>query len=354
MVTMEQLLAVAREVNASDIHLTAGLPPRVRVNGELADLNYPKLMPNDVEKIVFSIMSEVQVGIYNNKGEADFAFSVPNIGRYRVNVFRQRGSVACAMRVVGTLVPKPEDLGIPQSVIDICSKKRGLVLVTGPTGSGKSTTLAALIDYINDTRNAHIITLEDPIEYLFSHRKSMINQREIGIDTHSYDLALKAALREDPDVIMVGELQDSETIATAITAAETGHLVFSTLHTIGAEAAIERIIDAFLPHQHQQICARLAMTLEAVVSQQLIPTADNKGRVAAFEVVNTAAQIKSLIRELKTYQIGTVIHGNKENGIESMDDVLIDMSLRGIITMEQAINYARDMTYVEKILEDKR
>ena len=348
MVTMEQLLAIAKEAKASDVHLTVGLPPRVRVNGELIDLNYPRLMPDDVEKIVLSIMSEAQLKTYEELGEVDFAFSVPNVGRYRVNAFRQRGSVACSMRVVGTTIPKPEELGVPQSVIELYKKKRGLVLVTGPTGSGKSTTLASLIDRINDERNAHIITLEDPIEYLHSHRKSMVNQREIGIDTHSYAAALRAALREDPDVILVGEMRDLETISTAITAAETGHLVLSTLHTVGAAATIDRIIDVFPPHQQQQIRVQLAMVLEAVISQQLIPRADHKGRVAAFEVMHATVPIKNLIREAKTYQISTVIQTNKKNGMGTMDDALIDMSLRGIISAENAINYAQDMAYVEK------
>ncbi len=348
MLTVEQLLEIAKEMKASDVHLTVGLPPRVRVNGQLVDLDYPKIMPADAEKIVFNIMNEQQRAIFGEKGEVDFAFSIPYVGRYRVNAFQQRGSVACAMRVVGTTIPKPEELGVPQSVIDLYNKKRGLVLVTGPTGSGKSTTLASLIDRINDERNAHVITLEDPIEYLHSHRKSMINQREIGIDTHSYGAALRAALREDPDVILVGEMRDLETISTAITAAETGHLVLSTLHTIGAAATIDRIIDVFPPHQQQQIRVQLAMVLEAVISQQLIPRADKKGRVAAFEVMHSTVPIKNLIREAKTYQLNTVIQTNKKVGMCTMDDALIDLSLRGIITSEQAINYAQDMPYVEK------
>lgn len=208
MITVEQLLMTAKEQGASDVHITVGVPPKMRVNGELLDLDYPRLMPDDCEKIILSIMNDRQLEMFKENGEADFSFSIPQVGRYRVNVFRQRGSVACAMRIVGTEVPKPEQLGVPQSVIDLYDKKRGLVLVTGPTGSGKSTTLASLIDRINDERNAHVITLEDPIEYLHTHRKSMINQREIGIDTQSYAKALRSALREDPDVILVGEMRD--------------------------------------------------------------------------------------------------------------------------------------------------
>ena len=312
------------------------------------DLDYPKLSPDDCEKLILDIMDDRQQAMFKDRGELDFSFSVPNIGRYRVNVFRQRGSVACAMRIVGTEIPKPESLGVPKSVVDLYAKKRGLVLVTGPTGSGKSTTLASLIDKINDERNAHVITLEDPIEYLHSHRKAMINQREIGLDTHSYADALRAALREDPDVILVGEMRDLETISTAITAAETGHLVFSTLHTIGAAATIDRIIDVFPPHQQQQIRIQLAVVLEAVISQQLIPTADRCGRVAAFEVMHGTIPIKNLIREAKTYQISSVLQTARKEGMISMDDALLDLYNKGVIDSDNAIGYAQDVNYVTK------
>ena len=312
------------------------------------DLDYPKLSPDDCEKLILDIMDDRQQAMFKDRGELDFSFSVPNIGRYRVNVFRQRGSVACAMRIVGTEIPKPESLGVPKSVVDLYAKKRGLVLVTGPTGSGKSTTLASLIDRINDERNAHVITLEDPIEYLHSHRKAMINQREIGLDTHSYADALRAALREDPDVILVGEMRDLETISTAITAAETGHLVFSTLHTIGAAATIDRIIDVFPPHQQQQIRIQLAVVLEAVISQQLIPTADRCGRVAAFEVMHGTIPIKNLIREAKTYQISSVLQTARKEGMISMDDALLDLYNKGVIDSDNAIGYAQDVNYVTK------
>ena len=283
MVTIEELLKIGKENGASDVHITVGLPPKMRVNGELIDMNFPKLMPEDTADIINQLLSEKQRGILAKNGEADFSFSISNFGRYRVNVFNQRGSLAAAIRLVGTQIPKPEELGLPKSVIDLYTKKRGLILVTGPTGSGKSTTLASLINKINENRKAHIITLEDPIEYLHQHKLSMINQREVGLDTLSYANALRAALREDPDVILVGEMRDLETISTAITAAETGHLVLSTLHTIGAASTIDRIIDVFPPHQQQQIRIQLSMVLEAVISQQLIPTSDRHHRVAAFE-----------------------------------------------------------------------
>lgn len=350
MVTIEQLLRTAKEMNASDVHLTVGIPPKVRVSGRLEDLDYPRLSPADTEKIIPDIMNEHQREIFYRDGEVDFAFSIPQLGRFRVNVFRQRGSIACAMRVVGTVIPKPEALGLPQSVIDLYDKKRGLVLVTGPTGSGKSTTLASLIDKINNTRNEHVITLEDPIEYLHQHREAMINQREIGLDTHSYAAALRAALREDPDVILVGEMRDLETISTAITAAETGHLVFSTLHTIGAVNTIDRIIDVFPPHQQQQIRIQLSMVLESVISQQLLPTADGRDRVAAFEVMHNNVAIKNLIRESKTFQVGSVIQTSKKIGMQTMDDAILDLYMRGIISRENALSYAQDASYVERKL----
>lgn len=348
MVTVEQLLMLAKEKKASDVHITVGLPPKVRINGELVNLDYPRLSPDDCEKLIEDIMDERLMSIFREAGEVDFSFSIARVGRFRVNVYKQRGSIACSMRIVGTNIPKPESLGIPQSVIDLYDKKRGLVLVTGPTGSGKSTTLASIIDKINDERNAHVITLEDPIEYLHSHRKAMINQREIGIDTANYAGALRAALREDPDVILVGEMRDLETISTAITAAETGHLVFSTLHTIGAASTIDRIIDVFPPYQQQQIRIQLAVCLEAVVSQQLIPTEDKRGRVAAFEVMHATIPIKNLIREAKSYQIPGIMQTSKKDGMITMDDSLVDLYFKGEISLEDALSFSQDMSYVDR------
>ena len=234
MPTIEEILRAAKEAGASDVHLTVGIPPKMRVNGNLITMDYPKMLPADTLEVLVNIMTEVQRERFEERGEYDMSFSIPNCGRYRVNAYKQRGSVALAFRLVGTVVPSPEELGVPESVVDLYQRKRGLVLVTGPTGSGKSTTLAAIIDKINNNRDAHVITLEDPIEYLHQHKMSMVNQREIGIDSNNYANALRAALREDPDVILVGEMRDFETISVAITAAETGHLVLSTLHTIGA------------------------------------------------------------------------------------------------------------------------
>ena len=348
MITIEELLRIAKEQEASDVHITVGVPPKMRVNGKLTDMNFPKLAPDDTSAIIRDIMQQRQVEILEEKGEVDFSFSIPQVGRYRVNVFKQRGSVSAAIRLVGTQIPKPEDLGIPQSVVNIYKKKRGLVLVTGPTGSGKSTTLASIIDQINEKTANHVITLEDPIEYLHSHKNSMVNQREIGLDSHSYANALRAALREDPDVILVGEMRDLETISTAITAAETGHLVLSTLHTIGAASTIDRIIDVFPPHQQQQIRVQLAMVLECVVSQQLIARDRVKGRVAAFEVMHNTVAIKNLIREGKTFQITSMMQTNKKLGMQTMDDALFDLYISGQISAESAINYAQDSQTMER------
>ena len=350
MVTIEELLKIAKEYEASDVHITVGVPPKMRVNGRLMDMNYPKLMPGDTSAIIAQILSQRQADILEEKGEVDFSFSIPQVGRYRVNAYKQRGSMSAAIRLVGTQIPRPEELGIPQSVINIYKKKRGLVLVTGPTGSGKSTTLASVINTINEKTENHVITLEDPIEYLHSHKKSMVNQREIGLDSNSYASALRAALREDPDVILVGEMRDLETISTAITAAETGHLVLSTLHTIGAASTIDRIIDVFPPHHQQQIRVQLAMVLECVVSQQLIARDGVKGRVAAFEVMHNTVAIKNLIRESKTFQITSTIQTSKKLGMQTMDDALYDLYITGQISAESALNYAQDSQAMERKL----
>lgn len=350
MIAIEELLEVAANNNASDVHITVGVPPKMRVNGNLVDMDYPRLLPDDAENIIVSILDKRHKEIFDEKGEVDFSISVPQIGRYRVNIFKQRGSMAAALRVVGTEIPNPDSLGVPKAVQDLHRRKRGLVLVTGPTGSGKSTTLASIIDLVNTNTSSHIITLEDPIEYMHRHKMAMINQREVGLDTLSYNNALRAALREDPDVILVGEMRDFETISIAVTAAETGHLVFSTLHTIGAAATIDRIIDVFPTHQQQQIRVQLSMVLEAVISQQLIPTADGRRRVAAFEVMITNPAIKNLIREGKTYQIQSMIQTNKKIGMQTMDDALYDLYRRGEITGEKCVSYAQDVVNMDKRL----
>lgn len=342
MPTIEDILREAKGAGASDVHLTVGIPPKMRVNGDLLTMNYSKMLPADTLDILLEIMTAAQREIFEERGEYDFSFSIPNCGRYRVNAYKQRGSVALAFRLVGTRIPSPEELGVPESVVELYQKKRGLVLVTGPTGSGKSTTLAAIVDKINNNRDAHVITLEDPIEFLHQHRMSMVNQREIGLDTDNYANALRAALREDPDVIMVGEMRDFETISVAITAAETGHLVLSSLHTIGAASTVDRIIDVFPPHQQQQIRVQLANVLEAVISQQLIPTADGRGRVAAFEVLHANHAVRNLIREGKAHQLASVMQTNRKSGMITMDEAILRLYQEGRIDREMAIQFAQD------------
>ncbi len=339
---IEQILEKGSELGASDVHLTVGLPPKMRVNGNLLTSDFPVMKPADTLDVLVGIMTERQRAIFEERGEFDMSFSVSGLGRYRVNAFKQRGSIALAFRVVGTNVPSPEVLGVPESVIDLYQRKRGLILVTGPTGSGKSTTLAAIIDKINSCRDAHIITLEDPIEYLHPHKLSMMNQREIGIDSQSYANALRAALREDPDVILVGEMRDFETISVAITAAETGHLVLSTLHTNSAASTVDRVIDVFPPHQQQQIRIQFANVLEAIIAQQLIPTADGTSRVAAFEVMHANHAVRNLIREAKSHQLESVMQTNRKMGMMTMDEAIGQLYLAGKIDREQAIHFAHD------------
>lgn len=336
---IEKILQFADQVNASDIHITVGVPPKVRVNGQLLNLKLPVLTPEDTERMLMPLMNQNQKERFVRDGEVDFSYAIPHMARYRVNIFRQRNSMAAALRTVATEPPKPEKLGLPPSVINLYKKKRGLILVTGPTGSGKSTTLASLINQINDNRACHVITLEDPIEYLHTHKKATINQREIGLDTMSYANALRAALREDPDVILVGEMRDLETISTAVTAAETGHLVLSTLHTIGAASTIDRIIDVFPPHQQQQIRVQLSMVLESVISQQLLPDTMD-GRCAAFEVMHGNVAIRNIIREGKTFQLDSIIQTNKKYGMQLMDDSLYDLYMAGKISRTSALEYS--------------
>ena len=340
--TVEEILARAKEAGASDVHITVGIPPKMRVNGDLLTMEGDRLMPADTLEIAAQAMNEKQQQRFGENGECDMSFAIAGQGRYRVNIYKQRGSIAMAFRLVDTKVPSAESLGVPQSVIDLYQKKRGLVLVTGPTGSGKSTTLASLIDKINNNREAHVITLEDPIEYLHSHNRSIVNQREIGLDSLSYAHALRAALREDPDVILVGEMRDFETISVAITAAETGHLVLSTLHTIGAASTVDRVIDVFPPHQQQQIRVQLANVLEAVISQQLIPTADGHGRVAAFEVLHSNPAVRNLIREGKTHQLTSVMQTNRKAGMITMDDALLQLYAQHSISKDQVLQFAQD------------
>lgn len=347
---IDDLLKEAQQRGASDLHITVGVSPKCRINGELDDLLYPVLSPSDTEKLLLPMVPQRMKDILISNGEVDFSYSIAGHGRYRVNIFKQRGSYAAAIRIISTNIPSPEDLGLPLSVVNLTRKKKGLILVTGPTGSGKSTTLASLINIINANYNSHIITLEDPIEYLHRHNKSIVNQREIGLDSLSFTNALRVVLREDPDVILVGEMRDLETIEIAITAAETGHLVFSTLHTVGAINTVDRIIDVFPPHHQQQVRVQLASVLEGVVSQQLIPTINQDGRVAAFEVLLNTPAIRNLIREGKNHQIASFIQTNRKLGMQTMDDAIFELYNSGKIGKEQAISFAQDMITMERKL----
>jgi len=346
---LEQIIKTAYNNNASDIHITSGTPPVIRSNGELIRLGKDKLMPEDTKALAKEIFDiEDYSERFEANGEVDFSFALSEYGRFRANIYKQRNSVAIAIRLIPKEIPQLSTLGIPDSVIKLTEKSRGLVLVTGPTGAGKSTTLAALVNVINEKKNCHIITLEDPIEYLHKHKTGIVNQREIGIDSHSFASALRAALREDPDVIMIGEMRDQETIATALTAAETGHLVFGTLHTMGAAKTIDRIVDSFMESQQQQVRVQLASVLQSVITQQLIPT--NESLVPAFEVMMVTHGISNLIREGKTHQIDNLIQTGNRYGMQTMDGTLMGLYKQGRITREDVMAYCFDPEIMDKMM----
>lgn len=338
---VSEILEEAKKQGASDIHLAPRTPVMFRIDGVLVKMSDEVVKPFEIEELIRPMLTEEQQEILKQEGELDFAYSIAGFNRLRVNVFRQRGTYAMALRLLSFEIPTPKELGVPDSVVDLTSRKRGLVLVTGATGSGKSTTLAALIGVIAKQYAKTIITLEDPIEYLHQHNKSMVLQREIGYDSKTYANALRAALRQDPDVILVGEMRDLETISTAITAAETGHLVFSTLHTNNAAAAIDRVIDVFPPHQQQQVRIQLAGVLEGIVAQQLLPR-QNGGRIAAFEVMLANPAVRNLIREGKAYQLLSVMQTSRKEGMQTMDDAIYDLYMKSYISSDTAASYAQD------------
>jgi twitching motility protein PilT len=333
---------------ASDIHITVGVPPILRINGSLIDYGTKNLKPDDTKELVKQVLDKKQQEELETRGELDTSFSSPGIGRFRVNAYKQKGSYAMAIRIIPLEIPTIEELGLPLVVKDLSRLPRGLILVTGPTGSGKSTTLASIVNLINLESRYHILTLEDPIEYFHKHNKSIINQREIGLDTCSFANALKAALRQDPDVILVGEMRDLETISIALTAAETGHLVLSTLHTIGAAKTIDRIIDVFPPHQQQQIRIQFASVIQAIISQQLLPKVNGDGRAAAFEIMIASPAIRNLIREKKTHQIDTAIQTGGKLGMKTMDNSLLELFNKGIISKDTLLNQAVNQDIVRR------
>jgi twitching motility protein PilT len=335
---LAEFLFAVIEGEASDLHLTTGLPPMMRVHGELKPLKgYRKLMPKDIQQLIYAVLTQKQREIFEENLELDISYSLPGHARFRVNIFQQRESLGAVMRMIPFGIKDLESLGLPRSVHEFANLRRGMVLVTGITGSGKSTTLAGLIDIINSNRPEHIMTVEDPIEFLHQHKKSVVNQREVGTDTHGFATALKHVLRQDPDVILVGELRDLETIQTALTAAETGHLVFATLHTQDAPQSVDRIIDVFPPSQQEQIRIMLAGTLAGIVSQQLVPTVDGRGRAVAAEVLVATSAVRNLIREGKTHQIYTSMQAGGKHGMQVMDQSLAELVKKGKISYDMGL-----------------
>ncbi len=335
-VDLADVLVEVLDRGASDLHLTVGVPPMIRVSGHLTSLDYPPLDGTEARELIYSILTQEQRQRLETDWEIDFSYSVPGRARFRVNAFFQRNSLGAAFRLIPVDILNIDQLNLPKILHTFCQKPRGFILITGPTGSGKSTTLAAIIDEINDTRQEHIMTIEDPIEFLHRHKQCVVNQREVGTDTKSFNRALKSVLRQDPDIILVGEMRDLETIQTALTAAETGHLVFATLHTQDAPQTIDRMIDVFPPHQQEQIRVQIAATIQGIMTQQLLLRRDGRGRAVACEVLLATPAVRNLIREGKTHQIYTVMQTGTKHGMQTMDYALADLVRRGLITPELA------------------
>ena len=348
---IQEILEQAVRQSASDILIIAGMPAAYKING-LIQRQGERLLPNDIETLtreLYQLAGGRNMDRLLEKGDDDFSFAVPGLSRFRINALKQRGSLGLVIRVVSFQLPDRTALGIPDNVMAFARYTRGLVLFTGPAGSGKTTTLACLVDAVNSSRNSHIITIEDPIEYLHQHKQSVVTQRELSTDTQSYDVALRAALREAPDIILLGEMRDADTIRAAVTAAETGHLVISTLHTIGASSTIDRIVDSFPPEQQQQIRTQLAMVLEGVVSQQLVPTMD--GALApAFEVMSVNSAIRNMIRESKGHQIDNVISQGAAEGMVTMDQSLLRLVQSGRVSREEALRHSINSEWMQKRL----
>jgi len=336
------LLKKAVSIQASDLHLTIGMPPVFRINGDLVKMDSEVILPDMMIGITEALLPPTYMETLKEKGEVDFSYGIPKVSRFRINAYRQRSHISLAIRVISTSIPNLEDLQMPQILTKIAEKKQGLVLVTGPTGSGKSTTLAAMLKHINETQKKHIITLEDPIEYLHKHRNSIIDQREVGSDTMSFANGLRASLRQDPDVILVGEMRDLETIATAITAAETGHLVFATLHTSSAPATIDRIIDVFPPGQQAQIRIQLASVLTAIISQRLFPTTNRQGRRAATEILINNPAISNMIRSEKIHQIQNVMQTSRKEGMNTLEMSIQELLNRKEVSHEEVYPYLQE------------
>jgi twitching motility protein PilT len=347
---IDELLHTVVDTNASDLHICNDSEPVIRIDGQLKRLNFEKFKPNALQRMLYDILSDEQIHRFESTLELDFSYALPRRARFRVNIYRDRGACAAAFRLISDRIPTVRDLNLPPILEQITDKPRGLVLVTGPTGSGKSTSLAAMIDFINSNRGVHIITVEDPIEYLHHHKLSLINQRELGADTKAFANALRASLREDPDVLLVGEMRDQETMQLAVTAAETGHLVFATLHTNNAAESIDRMIDVFPPGQQDQIRIQLANNLQAVISQQLLPRASGPGRIPATEIMVATPAIRNLIRENKTHQIPSMIQTSAQFGMMSMDQCLRDLYMKGHVKLEEVMSRALNTEELKKMI----
>ncbi len=337
---IDELLKAMVDRSASDLHLAVGSPPTYRINGQLVPTEAEPLSPEALRETVYVILDEEQRRRFEQQKELDFSYSLPGVSRYRGNMLLQRGTMGAVFRAIPHRAPTLDELGLPAVLKELSKRPRGLVLVTGPTGSGKSTTLAAMIDYVNEHRTVHVVTIEDPIEFLYKNKKAIIRQRELGSDTHSFADALKHVLRQDPDVILVGEMRDLETIALAVTAAETGHLVFATLHTTGATATVDRIVDVFPAAQQQQIRVQMAGVIEAVISQTLVQTSDGKGRACAMEILLGTLAVRNLVREGKSHQIMSAIQSGGKLGMTSLDAVLKNLVASGKVSYEDALGKA--------------
>ncbi len=352
MVTIEELVQQLVDRRGSDLHISAGAPPMMRINGSLVSTEQEVLDPETTQRLVYSILDNEQILKFEKEHELDMSFGIAGLGRFRTNVFYQRGTVASVLRVIPFEIKTIADLGLPGDMCeDICMRPKGLVLVTGATGSGKSTSLAAMLDYINRTRNDHLITIEDPIEFVHRNKCCLVNQREVTADTHNFNNALRTVLRQDPDVIMIGEMRDQETISAALTIAETGHLTFATLHTNEVVQTINRIIDVFPSHQQAQIRTQLSFTLQAVFCQQLVPRADGRGRVLACEIMIATQAIRTLIREDKVHQLTSIIQTGGKYGMKTMNQALFDLYRQHLITYDEALNRTTDPEDLRRIFQ---
>jgi twitching motility protein PilT len=352
MADLKEMLETLVERGGSDLHLTAGSRPRIRVDGELVDTEFDVLQPKELQKLIYSVLDSEQISTFEENLEADLSFGISELGRFRTNVFRQRGAIGAVMRLIPNDIRSFDELGLPADVCrNLCSKPRGLILVTGATGSGKSTTLASMIDYVNRRQQGHIMTIEDPIEYVHQHKKCLVNQREIGSDTHGFDQALRSVLRQDPDYVLIGEMRDQETIEAALTIAETGHLTFGTLHTSTAVQTINRLIDVFPSHQQSQIRTQLSFVLEGVFCQQLLRRKNKRGRELAAEVMLRNDAVQSLIREDKAHQIYSVIQTSGQLGMNTMNASLCDLYLDGKIEYQTALSRSDKPEELERMIE---